>query len=144
MKFLVINGPNLNLLGSREPEKYGNKTLSDIENDLFEYAKKLNCEIETYQSNIEGEIINKIQQADKNFNGIIINPGGYSHTSVAIRDAISSISTPCVEVHITNIHAREEFRQKSIIAPVCVGQIAGFGENSYKLGLKALVMLENC
>jgi 3-dehydroquinate dehydratase II len=138
MKILVINGPNLNMLGIREPEKYGSTSLADIEKELHAYSFELGVGIETFQSNIEGEIINKIQQALNNFDGIIINPGGYTHTSVAIRDAISSVNLPCVEIHMTNIHAREEFRQKSLIAPVCIGQIAGFGKNGYKLALKAL------
>jgi len=139
MKILVINGPNLNMLGIREPEKYGKTTLLDIEKELYAYSFELGINIETFQSNSEGEIINKIQQALNNFEGILINPGGYTHTSVAIRDAISSVNLPCVEVHMTNIHSREEFRHKSLIAPVCIGQISGFGQNSYKLGLKALV-----
>lgn len=138
MKLLIINGPNLNMLGIREPEKYGNATFADIEKDLYAYSFELGIDIESFQSNHEGEIIDKIQKAIGNFDGIVINPGGYSHTSVAIRDAVSSINLPCVEVHMTNIHAREEFRHKSIIAPVCVGQITGFGQNSYKLGMKAL------
>lgn len=138
MKILVINGPNLNMLGVREPEKYGTSTLTDIEKDLYAYSFELGIDIETFQSNSEGEIIDKIQQALNNFDGLIINAGGYTHTSVAIRDAVSSINLPCVEVHMTNIHAREEFRQKSLIAPVCIGQISGFGQNVYKLGLKAL------
>lgn len=138
MKALIINGPNLNMLGIREPEKYGTTTLSDIEKDLYAYSFELGIDIETFQSNSEGEIIDKIQQALNNFDGILINAGGYTHTSVAIRDAISSVNLPCIEVHMTNIHAREEFRHKSLIAPVCIGQIAGLGQNSYKLGLKAL------
>ena len=138
MKLLVINGPNLNMLGIREPEKYGKSTLSDIEKELYAYSFELGIDIETFQSNSEGEIIDKIQQALGKFDGILINAGGYTHTSVAIRDAISSVNLPCVEVHMTNIHAREEFRQKSLIAPVCIGQISGLGQNSYKLGLKAL------
>lgn len=138
MKLLIINGPNLNMLGIREPEKYGTTTLQDIEKELYAYSFELGIDIETFQSNIEGEIIEKIQQALGNFDGILINPGGYSHTSVAIRDAISAVNLPCVEIHMTNIHAREEFRQKSLISPVCIGQISGFGQNSYKLGLKAL------
>jgi len=139
MKILVINGPNLNMLGTREPEKYGTTSLNDIEKDLYAFSFEVGISIETFQSNIEGEIINKIQSALGNFDGILINPGGYSHTSVAIRDAISAVNLPCVEVHMTNIHAREEFRQKSLIASICVGQISGFGQNSYKLGLKALI-----
>ena len=138
MKLLVINGPNLNMLGIREPEKYGKSTLSDIEKELYAYSFELGIDIETFQSNSEGEIIDKIQQALGKFDGMLINAGGYTHTSVAIRDAISSVNLPCVEVHMTNIHAREEFRHLSLIAPVCVGQISGFGQNSYKLGLKAL------
>lgn len=138
MKLLIINGPNLNMLGIREPEKYGNITLSEIEKELYAYSFELGLDIETFQSNMEGEIINKIQQALNNFDGIIINAGGYTHTSVAIRDAISAVNIPTVEVHMTNIHAREEFRQKSLTAPVCVGQISGFGKEVYKLGLKAI------
>lgn len=139
MKLLVINGPNLNMLGIREPEKYGNTTFAELEKELYAYSFELGIDIETFQSNHEGEIIDKIQQTLGNFEGILINPGGYTHTSVAIRDAIASVNLPCVEVHMTNIHAREEFRHKSLIAPVCTGQIAGFGKESYKLGLKALV-----
>lgn len=138
MKLLVINGPNLNMLGIREPEKYGVVTLSAIEKELYAYSFELGLDIETYQSNSEGEIIDKIQTALGNFDGILINAGGYTHTSIAIRDAISSVNLPCVEIHMTNIHAREEFRHKSLIAPVCIGQISGFGKESYKLGLKAL------
>ena len=138
MKIIVINGPNLNMLGIREPEKYGSTTLIEIEKELYAYSFELGIDIETFQSNSEGAIIDKIQQALNNVDGILINPGGYTHTSIAIRDAISSVDLPCVEVHMTNIHAREEFRQKSLLAPVCIGQITGFGKNSYKLGLKAL------
>lgn len=138
MKILVLSGPNLNMLGIREPEKYGYTTLAEIEKDLYAYSFELGIDIETFQSNSEGGIIDKIQQALNNFDGILINPGGYTHTSVAIRDAISAVNLPTVEVHLTNIHAREEFRQKSLIAPVCVGQISGFGPDVYKLGLKAL------
>lgn len=138
MKILVINGPNLNMLGIREPETYGSITLAEIEKELFAYSFELGVDIEVFQSNSEGSIIDKIQQALGNFDGILINPGGYTHTSVAIRDAISSVNMPCVEVHMTNIYAREEFRHKSYITPVCIGQITGFGKDSYKLGLKAL------
>lgn len=139
MKILIINGPNLNMLGIREPEKYGTITFAELEKELYAYSFELGFDLETFQSNSEGEIIDKLQQSMGKFDGIVLNAGGYTHTSVAIRDAISSISIPCVEVHMTNIHAREEFRQKSMIAPVCIGQITGFGKNSYKLGLKALV-----
>lgn len=138
MKLLIINGPNLNMLGTREPEKYGKTTLEDIEKELYAYSFELGIDIETFQSNHEGEIIDKIQQAMENFQGIVINPGGYTHTSVAIRDAISSVNLPCIEVHMTNIYAREDFRHKSFITGVCLGQIAGLGKNVYKLGLKAL------
>lgn len=139
MKILLINGPNLNLLGTREPEKYGNTTLNDIECHLKEVAKSKSVILECTQSNIEGEIINKIQEAKNIFDGIILNAGGYTHTSVAIRDAISSVQIPVVEIHLTNIHAREEFRHTSLIAPVCIGQIAGFGAYSYDLGLQAIL-----
>ncbi len=138
MKLLVINGPNLNMLGIREPEKYGTTTLADIEKELYAYSFELGVDIETFQSNSEGEIIDKIQQALDNFQGILINPGAYTHTSIAIRDAITSVNLPCVEVHMTNIFAREEFRHKSFITPVCVGLVAGFGQDVYKLGLNAL------
>lgn len=139
MKILLLNGPNLNLLGTREPEKYGNKTLNDIENNLKDIAQKQNIQLECYQSNHEGDLIDKIQQAKNNFDGIILNAGGYTHTSVAIRDAIAGVQMPTVEIHLTNIHAREEFRHNSLIAPVCIGQICGFGAKSYELGLDALI-----
>jgi len=139
MKLLIINGPNLNMLGIREPKKYGTITLADIEKELYAYSFELGADIETFQSNCEGNIIDKIQQAFTNFDGILINPGAYTHTSVAIRDAISSVNIPTVEVHMTNIYAREEFRHHSYIAPVCIGHIVGFGSNSYKLGMSALV-----
>lgn len=138
MKILILNGPNLNMLGTREPEKYGYETLADIDKDLHAYSFELGVNIEIFQSNFEGELIEKIQTAPEGFDGILINPAAYSHTSIAIRDAISSISLPCVEVHLTNIHSREEFRQKSLVAPVCIGQISGFKKNSYILGLKAI------
>ena len=141
MKILIVNGPNLNLLGTREPEIYGSLTLAKIEQELLEYASKLNVELKFFQSNIEGEIVDAIQKAKYEWdcNAILINPAAYTHTSVAIRDAISAVSLPAVEIHISNIHKREEFRKHSFIAPVCIGQIAGFGLNSYKLGLNALV-----
>lgn len=138
MKILVINGPNLNMLGIREPEKYGSMTFEQLEKELYAYSFELGMDIETYQSNIEGEIIDKIQMAFNKFEGILVNLGGYTHTSVAIRDAISAVNIPCVEVHMTNIYAREDFRHESLVAPVCIGQISGFGANSYKLGLKAI------
>lgn len=138
MKILVIHGPNLNLLGKREPSKYGSKSYNDINSELIEYATSLGVDIEIYQSNIEGEIVDKIQDSIGNFDGIVINPAAYTHTSIAIRDAVLAVEIPCVEVHLSNIHTREEFRQHSYIAPACVGQICGFMDNSYKLGLKAM------
>ena len=139
MKILCLNGPNLNLLGTREPDKYGIYTLKDIENEIRQKAKELNVEIDFYQSNIEGELIDAIQASKGNYDGIIINPAAYTHTSIAIRDAFLAVQIPAVEIHLSNIHKREEFRQKSYIAPVCIGQIAGFGKNSYLLGLYAIV-----
>lgn len=127
------------MLGFREPEKYGSMTLKDLEKDLYAYSFKLGVDIETFQSNFEGEIVEKIQSAKDNFDGIVINAGAYTHTSVAIRDAISAVNLPTVEVHMTNIYKREEFRHHSYLAPVCIGQISGFGGNSYKLGLNAIV-----
>ena len=139
MKILVINGVNMNMLGIREPEKYGSMTLKDLEKDLYAYSFELGIDIETFQSNFEGEIVEKIHSAGKIFDGIVINAGAYTHTSVAIRDAIASVDIPTVEVHMTNIYKREDFRHHSFIAPVCIGQISGFGADSYKLGLKAVV-----
>ena len=139
MKILVINGVNMNMLGLREPEKYGRMTLSELENELKDYAKSLNIELETYQSNIEGENVEKIQQSRGVIDGIVLNAAAYTHTSVAIRDAISAAEVPVVEIHMTNVHAREDFRRKSLIAPVCIGQISGFGKESYILGIKGLV-----
>ena len=139
MKILVINGVNMNMLGLREPEKYGRMTLSELENELKDYAKSLNIELETYQSNIEGEIVEKIQQSRGVMDGIVLNAAAFTHTSVAIRDAISAAEVPVVEIHMTNVHAREDFRKKSLIAPVCIGQISGFGKESYILGIKGLV-----
>ncbi len=139
MKILVINGVNLNMLGIREPEKYGTMTLKDLEKELYAYSFEIGIDIETFQSNFEGEIVEKIHNAKNNFDGIVINAGAYTHTSIAIRDAISAVNIPTIEVHITNIYKREQFRHNSYIAPVCLGQISGFGLNSYKLGLKAVV-----
>ena len=139
MKILIINGANMNMLGFREPEKYGSMTLKDLEKDLYAYSFELGVDIETFQSNHEGEIVEKIHSAKNNFDGIVINAGAYTHTSIAIRDAVSSVNIPTVEVHMTNIYKREEFRHHSYLAPVCIGQISGFGLNSYKLGLNAIV-----
>lgn len=139
MKILVINGVNMNMLGFRETEKYGTMTLKDLEKDLYAFSFELGIDLETYQSNIEGKIVEKIHSAKDGIDGIIINAGAYTHTSIAIRDAISAVNIPTVEVHMTNIYKREEFRHHSYLAPVCIGQISGFGANSYKLGLKAVV-----
>ncbi len=139
MKILVINGVNMNMLGVREQEKYGTMTLKDLEKELYAYSFELGIDIETFQSNFEGAIVEKIHNARNDFDGIIINAGAYTHTSIAIRDAIASVDIPVIEVHITNIYKREEFRHHSYLAPVCTGQISGFGVNSYKLGLKAVV-----
>ena len=144
MKILVINGVNMNMLGVREPEKYGHMTLKDLEKELYAYSFELGIDIETFQSNHEGEIVEKIQQAYHNASGIVLNAAAYTHTSVAIRDAIASVNIPTIEVHMTNINSREDFRQKSLIAGVCKGQISGFGINSYKLAMQALCsMLKN-
>jgi len=140
-KILIINGPNLNLLGTREKEVYGTETLDDIAKKVAEEAAKLNVNIEFFQSNHEGDIIDKIHAARGNTDAIIINPGAYTHYSIAIRDAIKAVEIPTIEIHLSNIHAREEFRSHSVIAPVCVGQICGFGSNSYILGLNAAALL---
>ena len=140
-KILVIHGPNLDLLGRRQPEIYGSFTLDEINQKLKKSAQKENVEIEFFQSNHEGEIVDVIGKAKNNFNAILINPAAYTHTSVAIRDAIGAVELPCVEVHLSNIYAREEFRHTSLIAPVAAGQIAGFGIDSYLLGLQAAIKL---
>ncbi|OGI17853.1 MAG: type II 3-dehydroquinate dehydratase [Candidatus Melainabacteria bacterium RIFOXYA12_FULL_32_12] len=139
MKILVLHGPNLNLLGKRETDKYGIKTLDDINNELNRMAAELDVELEIFQSNSESELITEIHSALDIFDGIIINPAAYTHTSIAIRDAILAVNLPCVEVHLTNIYTRENFRHHSYIAPVCIGQVSGFREDSYTLGLLALV-----
>lgn len=139
MKILVINGVNMNMLGFRETEKYGTMTLKDLEKDLYAFSFELGIDLETYQNNIEGKIVEKIHSAKDGIDGIIINAGAYTHTSIAIRDAISAVNIPTIEVHMTNIYKREEFRHNSYLAPVCIGQISGFGANSYKLGLKAVI-----
>lgn len=137
-KILVLNGPNLNMLGVREPGVYGTATLSSIEARLQEVAKDLSIELTFYQSNSEGALIDKIHEAYGQMDGILMNPGAYTHYSIAIRDAVASVGLPLVEVHLSNIHKRESFRHVSMIAPVAVGQIAGFGAASYELGLLAL------
>lgn len=140
-KILIINGPNLNLLGVREKDVYGKESLQDIAIKVNEKAKDLNVEIDFVQSNHEGEIIDKIQSARGKYDVLIINPAAYTHYSIAIRDAVKAVELPCIEVHLSNIHAREEFRTKSVIAPVCVGQISGFGSNGYILALVAAAMM---
>ena len=133
---LVINGPNLNMLGTREPDLYGTMTLDKICERMKDHADKKNMAVEFFQSNIEGELINQIQGSEERFDGIIINAGAYSHTSVALRDTISSINIPVVEIHISNVFGRESFRHYSYIAPVCAGSIVGFGYLSYVLALE--------
>lgn len=137
-KILIINGPNLNMLGIREPGVYGTETLETLCEKIRKKADLLNAQVECYQSNIEGEIINKIHSAMGVFDGIVINPGAFTHYSYAIRDALSSINVPAIEVHISNVHKREEFRHKSVTAPVCIGQICGFGTNGYLYALEEL------
>ena len=139
MKILFLNGPNLNLLGTREPEVYGRTTLKDIEAKVRERAAKFGAEIDFRQSNIEGELVAWIQQSKGNYNVIVLNAAAYTHTSIALRDAISAAGVPTIEIHLSNVHAREEFRHKSLIAPVCKGVIAGFGAESYVLAVEAAV-----
>ncbi len=140
-KILVINGPNLNLLGTREKNVYGTTTLSDIAAAVYNEAEALGVETDFIQTNHEGEIIDKIHDARGCYDILMINPGAYTHYSIAIRDAIKAVELPCIEIHLSNIHAREEFRSKSVIAPVCVGQICGFGANSYLVALHAAALL---
>ena len=139
MKILLINCANLNMLGSREPEKYGSTTLKDIESGVIQRGNELGVQVDVWQSNHEGEIVDKIQSAKGVYDGILINAGGYTHTSVVIRDAIASVQIPTVEIHMTNIHAREEFRHTSLLSGVCIAQVVGFKELSYTLALEGLV-----
>jgi 3-dehydroquinate dehydratase II len=139
MKVLFLNGPNLNLLGQREPDVYGRTTLADIESAVRERAGKLGVAIEFRQSNVEGELVAWIQQAKGAFDVIVLNAAAYTHTSIALRDAIAAVGVPTIEIHLSNVHAREEFRHKSLIAPVCRGQICGFGANSYILAVEASI-----
>ena len=141
MNILFLNGPNLNLLGQREPEVYGRTTLADIEAKVRERAAQFKASIEFRQSNIEGELVTWIQAAKGKFEVIVLNAAAYTHTSVALRDAIAAVGVPTIEIHLSNIHAREEFRHTSLIAPVCRGQIAGFGLNSYVLAVEAAIIV---
>lgn len=143
MKVVVIQGPNLNMLGLREQNIYGQMKLEDIHQQIKGVAEQNNVEIEFFQSNLEGEIVDRIQECYGDADGILINPAAYTHTSIAIRDAISAIQIPAVEVHLSNIYQREEFRHKSLTAPVCAGQVSGFGPMSYHLGMLAIIQIMN-
>lgn len=140
-KILVIHGPNLNLLGEREPGVYGNQSIEVLNSTIIDRAKALGLECEIFQSNHEGAIIDKLHAARKTFDGVVINAGAYTHYSYAIRDAIAAIKIPCIEVHLSNVFSRDAFRSESVIAPVCKGSISGFGFESYYLALQALAEL---
>jgi len=139
----ILHGPNLNLLGTREPEVYGSLTLTEIDQMLVAAGEEIGVDIRSYQSNHEGELIDALHRAVEWADGVVFNPGAYTHTSIALRDAVAAIGIPVVEVHLSNVYAREGFRQKSLIAPVCVGKIAGFGWRSYLLGIHALTEMSN-
>jgi 3-dehydroquinate dehydratase-2 len=138
-QILVLHGPNLNLLGRREPTVYGSHTLGDIDRLLADEARTLHAKVSCFQSNHEGELVDLVQQAWERYDGLLLNPAAYTHTSVALRDAIAGVAIPTVEVHLSNVYKRESFRHHSYIAPVAIGQISGFGYRSYLLGLRALV-----
>lgn len=140
MKLLVLNGPNLNMLGKREPTVYGFASLAEINHELAAYASTKKIHLDFYQSNHEGDLIDQIQASVGVYAGIVFNPGGFTHTSVALRDAISSVSVPVIEVHISNVYAREEFRHHSVLSAVCKGKITGFGVSSYKLAIEAFAL----
>jgi 3-dehydroquinate dehydratase-2 len=142
MNILLLNGPNLNLLGQREPEIYGRVTLADIELKVKQRAAKLGVEVDFRQTNSEGELVSWVQQAKDQFNVIVLNAAAYTHTSIALRDAIAAVGIPTIEVHLSNTAAREEFRHRSLIAPVCRGQISGFGAESYILAFEAAISLK--
>jgi 3-dehydroquinate dehydratase II len=141
VKLLILNGPNLNRLGSREPGIYGADTLADVESKLDKLASLHDVELSFFQSNWEGALVDKIHEADDiGFDGIVFNPGAFTHYSIALRDAIASVDVPVIEIHISNIHNREPFREKSVIAPVCIGQLSGFGTNGYQLAFQAFLL----
>lgn len=141
MAVLVVHGPNLNLIGTREPEIYGHETLDDVDRALAKLGDELGARVETFQSNSEGALVDRVQAARGHFDVIVINAGAYTHTSIALRDALLATDLPAVEVHLSNIHRREEFRHRSLLADIAVGQVLGFGANSYLLGLRAAIEL---
>lgn len=141
MRVLVLHGPNLNLLGTREPGTYGIETLADIEESLRHVAGELGADVEFFQSNAEGALVDAVQAARGRFDGIVANPAAYTHTSIALRDALLAVGIPFVEVHLSNVHARESFRHRSLLADVALGTVAGFGGESYRLGLRGLVAM---
>lgn len=141
-RLLLLNGPNINMMGTREKDIYGEFTLADIEKALMQITQERGYDLECFQSNHEGELIDKLQDANGQFSGVIFNPAAYTHTSIALRDTIKAIETPVIEVHISNVHKREEFRHKSMLAPVCYGQIVGLGLMGYKLAATAFMEIK--